>query len=101
MADIIRFPSERITPKDRDRLAKAALASPFDLEIGTDPDGRPAPYLFRCGEMKPSFLIEKTEDGWAAVDLADAARPVAVLRASSEAQLIRQLSARPPARLQR
>lgn len=69
MGSIVRFPGDLVTEHDRRRLKAAAESSPFDLEFRKNGQGVMAPYLTRCGHMRPSFRLRKTPDGWEAISL--------------------------------
>ena len=69
MGSIVRFPGDLVTEHDRRRLKAAADGSPFDLEFRKNGQGVMAPYLTRCGHMRPSFRLRKTPEGWEAISL--------------------------------
>jgi len=67
LGSIVRFPGDLITEHDRRRLTAAAEGSPFDLEFRKNAQGVLAPYLTRCGHLRPSFRLRKTPEGWEAI----------------------------------
>ncbi|WP_041535840.1 hypothetical protein [Parvibaculum lavamentivorans] len=93
MGSIVRFPGDLVTEHDRRRLTLAAEGSPFDLDFRTNGQGVLAPYLTRCGHLRPSFRLRKTPEGWEAIGLgAEEAGGVAA-RARSADELFRALAA--------
>ncbi|MDP2125500.1 MAG: hypothetical protein Q8J92_14085 [Parvibaculum sp.] len=86
MGSIVRFPGDLVTEHDRRRLTAAAEGSPFDLEFRKNGQGVMAPYLTRCGHLRPSFRLRKTPEGWEAISLgADETGMVAGQGRSAEA----------------
>lgn len=69
MGSIVRFPGDLVTEHDRRRLTAAAEGSPFDLEFRKNAQGVLAPYLTRCGHLRPSFRLRKTQEGWEAISM--------------------------------
>lgn len=85
MGSIVRFPGDLITEHDRRRLTSAAEGSPFDLEFRKNAQGVLAPYLTRCGYLRPSFRLRKSPEGWEAISMgADDAGVVAASGRSAE-----------------
>lgn len=95
MGSIVRFPGDLITEHDRRRLTAAAEGSPFDLEFRKNAQGVLAPYLTRCGHLRPSFRLRKTPEGWEAIAMGAEDAGAAAARARSAEDLFRALSAPP------
>lgn len=93
MGSIVRFPSDLVTDHDRRRLKAAAEGSPFDLEFRKSGSNAAAPYLVRCGHLRPSYRLRKSSDGWEAIDL-NGETGGGVVRARRPEELIRELAQR-------
>lgn len=96
MGSIVRFPSDLVTEHDRRRLKSAAEGSPFDLEFRKNKQNAVAPYLVRCGHMRPSYRLRKTSEGWEAIDLGTETTGVVAARARRPEDLLKQLTDRAP-----
>ena len=97
MGSIVRFPSDLVTEHDRRRLKSAAEGSPFDVEFRKNRQNTVAPYLVRCGHMRPSYRLRKTSEGWEAIDLGTEKTGIVAAKARRPEDLLRELSERPPA----
>ena len=95
MGSIVRFPGDLVTEHDRRRLKAATDGSPFDLEFRRNAQGVTAPYLTRCGQMRPSFRLRKTPEGWEAIALDAGSNDMIASRARSADALLRQLGRQP------
>lgn len=95
MGSIVRFPGDLITEHDRRRLTSAAEGSPFDLEFRTNGQGVLAPYLTRCGQLRPSFRLRKTPEGWEAIAFGPDDAGTVAARARSAEDLFRALGTPP------
>lgn len=95
MGSIVRFPGDLVTEHDRRRLKAAAEGSPFDLEFRKNGQGVTAPYLTRCGHMRPSFRLRKTQDGWEAISLGAEETGMVAAQGRSAEELFRGLGPRP------
>ncbi|MEQ8267547.1 MAG: hypothetical protein RH982_10155 [Parvibaculum sp.] len=92
MGSIVRFPGDLITEHDQRRLKSAAEGSPFDLEFRRNGHGLLAPYLTRCGHLRPSFRLRKTPEGWEAIALGAEDTGAVSARARSADELFRTLT---------
>ncbi|GAK45088.1 V-type ATPase 116 kDa subunit [Tepidicaulis marinus] len=97
MGSVVRFPAERITNHDQARLKEAVAGTIFDVFFEPDATGEPEAYLFRCGYAQPSFRLEKTPQGWDAVDLECGTRIIAASARDTQ-ELMRLLAPRIPFR---
>ena len=95
MGSVVRFPGDLITEHDRRRLASAADGSPFDLEFRKNEQGVLAPYLTRCGHLRPSYRLRKTAEGWEAIVLGSDDAGAIAARARNTDDLFRALTATP------
>ncbi|HEX7776174.1 MAG TPA: hypothetical protein VF449_06565 [Parvibaculum sp.] len=95
MGSIVRFPSDLVTDHDRRRLRAAAEGTPFDLEFRKNEQDVLAPYLVRCGHMRPSYRLRKTGEGWEAIELGPDRSGLVAARARRPEDLLRELGARP------
>lgn len=91
MGSIVRFPGDLITEHDRRRLTTAAEGSPFDLEFRKNAQGVLAPYLTRCGHLRPSFRIRKGPEGWEAISMGAEDAGTIAARGRSAEDLFRAL----------
>lgn len=91
MGSIVRFPGDLITEHDRRRLTAAAEGSPFDLEFRKNAQGVLAPYLTRCGHLRPSFRLRKTPEGWEAITMGTEDGGAVAARGRSAEDLFRAL----------
>jgi len=96
VGSIVRFPSDLVTDHDRRRLTSAAEGSPFDIEFRKNRQNAVAPYLVRCGHMRPSYRLRKTSDGWEAIDLGTETTGAIAAKARRPEDLLKQLAERPP-----
>lgn len=94
MGSIVRFPSDLVTDHDRRRLKAAVEASPFDLEFRLNGQNTLAPYLLRCGHLRPSYRLRKSSAGWEAIDLCAETTDGCVIRARCPEDLIHELAHR-------
>lgn len=94
LGSIVRFPSDLITEHDRHRLKAAADGSAFDLEFRKNSQNVLAPYLVRCGHLRPSFRLRKTSEGWEAIDLNAETTAGSAIKARSPEDLVRELMRR-------
>lgn len=92
MGSIVRFPSDLVTDRDRLRLKAAAEGSPFDLEFRKSGGSAGAPYLTRCGHLRPSYRLRKSSDGWEAIALDG--ETSGIVRARRPEDLIHELTQR-------
>ncbi len=95
MGSIVRFPSDLVTDHDRRRLKSAVEGSPFELEFRKNKQNVLAPYLVRCGHMRPSYRLRKTGEGWEAIELGREPAGLVAARARRPEDLLRDLGARP------
>jgi|GEM_PF-1143196 len=95
MGTVVRFPVERVTRQDRERLKEAVLGTAFDVHFEPDATGELEAYLSRCGFSQPSFRLEKGPHGWDAVDLECRTRIIAATARHVE-ELMRLLAPRIP-----
>jgi hypothetical protein len=95
LGSVVRFPGDLITEHDRRRLTAAAEGSPFDLEFRKNGQGVLAPYLTRCGHLRPSYRLRKTTEGWEAIAMGSDEAGAIAARARNADDLFRALSAPP------
>jgi hypothetical protein len=95
VGNIVRFPSDLVTDHDRRRLRSAVEGTPFDLEFRKNKQNVTAPYLVRCGHMRPSYRLRKTGEGWEAIELGPDKGGLVAARARRPEDLLRDLAARP------
>jgi hypothetical protein len=95
MGSIVRFPSDLVTEHDRRRLRSAAEGSVFDLEFRKNDQDVIAPYLVRCGHMRPSYRLRKTGEGWEAIEFGAEQSGIVAARARRPEDLFRDLGAHP------
>jgi hypothetical protein len=96
LGSIVRFPSDLVTEHDRRRLKAAAEGSVFDIEFRKNKQDVLAPYLVRCGHMRPSYRLRKTGDGWEAIALGPERTGLVVAKARRPEDLLRDLGERKP-----
>jgi hypothetical protein len=93
LGSVVRFPGDLITEHDRRRLTAAAGGSPFDLEFRKNGQDILAPYLTRCGHLRPSYRLRKTVEGWEAIALGNDGPSAVAARARNADELFRTLAA--------
>lgn len=98
MGIVVRFPSDLVTEHDRRRLNAAAEGSVFDVEFRKNKQDALAPYLVRCGHMRPSYRLRKTGDGWEAIDLGSETPGIVIAKARRPEDLLSELGQRKPTR---
>lgn len=96
LGSIVRFPTDLVTEHDRRRLKAAADGSVFDIEFRKNKQEVLAPYLVRCGQMRPSYRLRKTGEGWEAIALGPEKPGMVVASARRPEDLLAQLAARAP-----
>jgi hypothetical protein len=96
LGSIVRFPTDLVTEHDRRRLTAAAQGSVFDIEFRKNRQDVLAPYLVRCGHMRPSYRLRKTGDGWEAIALGAERTGLVIAKARRPEDLLRELGDRAP-----
>jgi hypothetical protein len=96
LGSIVRFPSDLVTEHDRRRLTAAAEGSVFEIEFRKNKQDVIAPYLVRCGHMRPSYRLRKTGDGWEAIELGPERPGIVIAKARRAEDLLIELGQRKP-----
>lgn len=90
MAELLHFPGNHVTERDRTLIRETVESTVFDVE--TRPGQPDVFWLVRCGEERPSYRLMRQDFGWEAVDLKAQDPLQAVRQSSSVSLLIKSLS---------